>query len=201
MELTSLLEKMKMEHLTDQLDTVCEQAAKPGGYCVNFKRGGFTFTPAIHYLNEFGPSGHMAKAFDTLGLPSDIQFCLQDPQRRIIGPDLDITLSTDVDQFAEDLICFFPKEELSIRAYMKQCGRLQKLLQGFTLESFDVMTFREKANLFLKGTLNAPQLLRYKGKTGESFLDAYFQDPVLTISPRNARRGYRVSRFTQRGDA
>ena len=28
MELTSLLEKMKMEHLTDQLDTVCEQAAK-----------------------------------------------------------------------------------------------------------------------------------------------------------------------------
>ncbi len=28
MEQTSLLEKMKMEHLTDQLDTVCEQAAK-----------------------------------------------------------------------------------------------------------------------------------------------------------------------------
>jgi len=169
---------------------ICEQAAKPGGYCVNFKRGGFTFTPAIHYLNEFGPDGYMTQAFDTLGLSSDIQFCLQDPQRRIIGPDLDITLSTDVDQFAEDLIHLFPKEELSIMAYIKECGKLVKMLEGLTIESFDVMTFREKANLFLKGMFKAPQLLRYRGKTGESVLDAYFQDPVLKyILNFDARRG------------
>jgi len=169
---------------------ICEQAAKPGGYCVNFKRGGFTFTPAIHYLNEFGPAGHMTQAFDTLGLPSEIEFCLQDPQRRIIGPDLDITLSTDVDQFAEDLIQFFPKEELSIREYIKECRKLVKMLEGLTIESFDVMTLREKANLLLKGMFKAPQLLRYRGKTGESVLDATFQDPVIKyILNFDARKG------------
>ena len=163
---------------------ICEQAAKPGGYCVNFKRGGFTFTPAIHYLNEFGPDGHMAQAFDTLGLPSEIDFCLQDPQRRIIGPDIDITLSTDVDQFAEDLIHFFPREELSIRAYIKECGKLVKMLDGLTIESFDVMTFREKCNFFLKGMFKAPQLLRYRGKTGESCTGRHLSGPGYQIHPQ-----------------
>ena len=51
----------------------------------------------------------------------------------------------------------------------------------------------KKANLFLKGTLKAPQLLRYKGKTSESFLDAYFQDPVLKyILNFDARKGASV---------
>jgi len=31
---------------------ICEQSSKPGGYCQNFKRNGFTFTPAVHYLSR-----------------------------------------------------------------------------------------------------------------------------------------------------
>ena len=65
---------------------ICEQSSKAGGYCVNFKRHGFTFAPAVHYLNEFGPNSQMKEAFETLGLPSEIEFCPQDPQRRIITP-------------------------------------------------------------------------------------------------------------------
>ena len=45
---------------------ICEQSSKPGGYCVNFRRNGFTFAPAVHYLNEFGPNSQMKEAFQTL---------------------------------------------------------------------------------------------------------------------------------------
>ena len=82
---------------------ICEQSSKAGGYCVNFRRNGFTFAPAVHYLNEFGPTGQMKEAFQTLGLPPEIEFCPQDPQRRIITPHFHLTLSTDIDQFEKDL--------------------------------------------------------------------------------------------------
>ena len=37
MELNALLERLKMPHLADRLDTVCEQAAKRElGYCQTF---------------------------------------------------------------------------------------------------------------------------------------------------------------------
>jgi prolycopene isomerase len=82
---------------------ICEQSSKPGGYCVNFRRNGFTFAPAVHYLNEFGPNSQMQEAFQTLGLPPEIEFCPQDPQRRIITPHFHLTLSTDIDRFERDL--------------------------------------------------------------------------------------------------
>jgi phytoene dehydrogenase-like protein len=98
---------------------ICEQSSKPGGYCQNFKRNGFTFTPAVHFLNEFGPNGQMKEAFQTLGLPPEIEFYPQDPQRRIITPHFHLILSTDIDRFERDLIQLFPRERLSIPAYIE----------------------------------------------------------------------------------
>jgi len=97
---------------------ICEQSSKPGGYCQNFKLNEFIFTPAVHFLNEFGPNGQMKDAFEILGLPHEIEFCSQDPQRRIITSHFEITLSTDIDRFERDLTRLFPAEGRSIHAYI-----------------------------------------------------------------------------------
>ncbi|MBW2040391.1 MAG: NAD(P)/FAD-dependent oxidoreductase [Deltaproteobacteria bacterium] len=158
---------------------ICEQSSKPGGYCQNFRRNGFTFAPAVHYLNEFGPHGSMKEAFQTLGLPPEIEFCPQDPQRRIITPNFHITLSTDIDRFERDLIHLFPSERLSIHAYIRELKRLVKSIEAFSIKSFDLISFKEKFELLYKGLFKAPQLLRYRGKTGREVLDSFFKDPLL----------------------
>jgi phytoene dehydrogenase-like protein len=157
---------------------ICEQSSKPGGYCVNFKREGFTFAPAVHYLNEFGPNSQMQEAFQTLGLPPEIEFCPQDPQRRIITPHFHLTLSTDIDRFEKDLIHLFPKERLSIHAYIGELQRLVKNIEGLSIKSFDLISLKEKFQLLNK-LIKRPQLLRYRGKTGQEVLDSFFKDPLL----------------------
>jgi phytoene dehydrogenase-like protein len=158
---------------------ICEQSAKAGGYCVNFQRNGFTFTPAVHYLNEFGPHGQMEEAFQTLGLPREIEFCPQDPQRRIITSSFDLTLSTDIDRFENDLSHLFPKERFSIHAYIEEWKRLVKIIEDLPLKSLEVISLKEKLHLVYKGLLRGPQIFRYRGKTGQDVLDSFFQDPLL----------------------
>jgi prolycopene isomerase len=157
---------------------VCEQSSKPGGYCVNFKRDGFTFAPAVHYLNEFGPNSQMEEAFQTLGLPPEIEFCRQDPQRRIITPHFHLTLSTDIDRFEKDLIHFFPKERLSIHSYIGELKKLVKSIEGLSIKSFDLISPREKVQLLFE-LVKRPQLFRYRGKTCQEVLDSFFKDPLL----------------------
>jgi prolycopene isomerase len=157
---------------------ICEQASKAGGYCVNFKRKGFTFAPAVHYLNEFGPTGQMKEAFQTLGLPPEIEFCPQDPQRRIITSHFHLTLSTDIDRFERDLAHLFPKEKLSIHAYIGELKRLVKSIEGLPLKSLEVISLKERFQLLHK-VMKAPQLLQYRGKTCHEVLDSFFKDPLL----------------------
>src|SRR4030066_1665208 len=168
---------------------ICEQSSKPGGYCVNFRRNGFTFTPAVHYLNEFGPNSQMQEAFQTLGLPPEIEFCPQDPQRRIITPHFHLTLSTDIDRFERDLIYHFPKERLFIYAYMGELKRLVKNIEGPSIKSLYLISPKEKLQLLYK-FIKRPQLFRYRGKTGQEVLDSSFKDPLLKyLLTFGARKG------------
>jgi phytoene dehydrogenase-like protein len=169
---------------------ICEQSSKPGGYCVNFQRKGFTFTPAVHYLNEFGPHGQMEQAFQTLGLPPEIEFLPQDPQRRIITPYFQLTLSTDIDRFEGDLIHLFPQERLAIHAYIEEWKRLVKIIEDLPLKSLEVISLTEKLHLIYKGMLKGPQIFRYRGKTGQEVLDSFFKDPLLKyLLSFGARKG------------
>lgn len=168
---------------------ICEQSSRPGGYCVNFKRDGYTFAPAVHYLNEFGPNSQMEEAFETLGLPREIEFCPQDPQRRIITPHFHLTLSTDIERFEGDLVHLFPKERRSIHAYMAELKSLVKNIEGLSIKSLDVISSKEKLQLLFEFT-KRPQLLRYRGKTGQEVLDSFFKDPLLKhLLAFGSRRG------------
>jgi prolycopene isomerase len=120
----------------------------------------------------------MQEAFETLGLPSEIEFCPQDPQRRIITPYFQLTLSTDIDRFEEDLIRLFPKERLSIHAYIEELKTLVKNIEGLSIKSLDLISYKEKLQLLCK-LIKIPQIFRYRGKTGQAVLDSFFKDPLL----------------------
>lgn len=158
---------------------ICEQSSKPGGYCQNFKLNGFIFNPAVHFLNEFGPHGQMKDAFEILGLPPEIEFCPQDPQRRIMSSHFDLTLSTDIDRFERDLTRLFPGEGQSIHAYIGEWKKLVKSIEGLPLKSLDIISLKEKLQLLYKGILKGPQIMRYRGKTAQEVLDSFFKDPLL----------------------
>jgi len=158
---------------------ICEQSSKPGGYCQNFKLNDFTFTPAIHFLNEFGPHGQMKDAFQILGLSPEIEFCSQDPQRRMITSHFDLTLSTDIDRFERDLTRLFPGEGQPIHAYIREWKRLVKSIEDLPLKSLDIISLKEKFQLLCKGILKGPQIMRYRGKTAQGVLDSFFKDPLL----------------------
>jgi prolycopene isomerase len=158
---------------------VCEQSSKPGGYCQNFRRKGFTFSPAVHFLNEFGPNGQMKDAFRILGIPPLIHFCAQKTQRRIITPDFNLTLSTDIECFKNDLIRCFPREKDSIHDYFTECKLLVKSLEGLKVQSIEVISLKEKLKLLQEGIVRCRSLLRYRRKSGGDFLDSHFKDPLL----------------------
>src|SRR5262245_36800831 len=58
---------------------VLEAEVRPGGFLAGFRRGGFTFDTAIHWLNQCGPDGFARRIFDALGPGSPAT----PPQRRI----------------------------------------------------------------------------------------------------------------------
>lgn len=158
---------------------ICEQSHKPGGYCQNFKRDQYTFTPGAYFLNEFGPEGRMNAIFETLGIPNELDFRPQDPLRRVITPLFEFTLSTDVEQFERDLVKLFPSERFSIREYIKQCRELVQCLDNFSIMSAELLTIKEQFQLIYKGITKGPRLFRYLGKSAREVLDSYFRDPCL----------------------
>lgn len=158
---------------------ICEQSYKVGGYCQNFEREQYTFTPGAYFLNEFGPGGRMNAVFEALGIPNELDFLPQNPLRRIITPYFEFTLSTDVDQFERDLVRLFPAEQFSIRAYIKECKKLVQCLDNFSIVSTDLLSIKEQFQLICKGITKGPRLFRYLGKSTQEVMDSYFRDPFL----------------------
>ncbi len=48
--------------------TLLERGARPGGYAVAFRKGGFSFDPALHVVPQGGPGGEFRRMVDELGL-------------------------------------------------------------------------------------------------------------------------------------
>ena len=46
---------------------VLEAESRPGGYLAGFKRQGFVFDTAVHWLNQCGPGGMVRRLLDSIG--------------------------------------------------------------------------------------------------------------------------------------
>src|SRR4030066_223473 len=72
---------------------------------------------------------------------------------------------------------------------MGELKGLVKNIDGLSIKSLDLISLKEKAQLLYK-FIKRPQLLRYRGKTGQEVLDSFFKDPLLKyLLTFGARKG------------
>jgi len=59
---------------------VLERHSHPGGLCQSFQRGGYYFSPGVHYIGQLGPGGSLRKIYEGLGVANDLAFFEMNPQ-------------------------------------------------------------------------------------------------------------------------
>src|ERR1035437_5891690 len=58
---------------------VLEQHEVPGGWCHSFMRGGYHFSPGVHYVGQLESGDPTAAIYEGLGVADDMQFFELDP--------------------------------------------------------------------------------------------------------------------------
>ena len=82
---------------------VVEKEPHVGGYLAGFRRRGFKFDTAIHWLNQCGPGGLVHRLFEVLGKNHPVAV----PQtriRRYVGNGFDFLLTNNPDEMKDKLI-------------------------------------------------------------------------------------------------
>ena len=54
---------------------VFEQHYVPGGWCHSFQRGGYRFSPGVHYVGKLEAGGRLREVYEGLGVAGDVEFC------------------------------------------------------------------------------------------------------------------------------
>ncbi len=88
--------------------TLLERGARPGGYAVAFRKGGFSFDPALHVVPQGGPGGEFRRMADELGL--SVGFIRLERGFEIRLGDLRVDLPNDWRGFFDTLAGVAPAE-------------------------------------------------------------------------------------------
>ncbi len=152
---------------------VLEQHHAPGGWCHNFTKGGFTFSPGVHYIGRLGPGDETSKMYEGLGVANDLLFFEQNPEHYehcdIGGVKFDY--HAHLPTHKERLLKQFPHESKGINKYM---DLLQNLVHQLPL-IFQIESFRD--------VLLMPYRTRHIGRYGlyslKRILNGWISDPVV----------------------
>jgi len=152
---------------------VLEQHYIPGGWCQSFSRGGFTFSPGVHYIGQMGPGNEGREIYEGLGAANDLVFFEQNPGHyehcHIAGVkfDYDAHLPT----MTTRLLQRFPNEQKGIGSYMTL---LKNLIDQLPLV-FEINNFKD--------VILMPYRTRHIGRYGlyslKRILEDRISDPVV----------------------
>ncbi|MEL6345881.1 MAG: NAD(P)/FAD-dependent oxidoreductase [Myxococcota bacterium] len=152
---------------------VFEQHYLPGGWCHSFNRGGYQFSPGIHYIGGVQPGGLMRRLYEGLGVSGDLTFMELNPDAidhlQIGGARFDVPRGRAA--FGDRLKGRFPAESRGIDAYLAYCeGMSDQLLSTFPPETASDL-------------VRMPWRLRRVLRHGMTSLDRYLRqriaDPTL----------------------
>ena len=118
---------------------IVERGAKPGGYCVSFRRNNFLFDAGPHSLGSCRKTGQLGKLFKDLNLGSKIRLYRKDPADIVIVPGHKISFFNDVKKTKNCLIEEFNKEAENIERFfdflnISNIGFLYSKLKNFTFK-------------------------------------------------------------------
>ncbi|MGE0712928.1 MAG: phytoene desaturase family protein [Planctomycetota bacterium] len=115
---------------------VLEQHYVPGGWCHSFTRGGYRFSPGVHYVGELGPGARVRRYYEGLGVANDLEFFQLQPrgyERVLVGHDPAGFLPGGAGRFdypvgrealVEACVARFPAHARGVRRYHGTLARL-----------------------------------------------------------------------------
>jgi len=95
---------------------VAEQHYKPGGYCTSFKRQGFIFSAAAHFLGGI-KNGNLGKIFDDHNIDKIVKIKKYDPSNIIITPKYRVSFGDDLEKTIKEFQDNFPDESDNIKSF------------------------------------------------------------------------------------
>jgi phytoene dehydrogenase-like protein len=146
---------------------VFERHYLPGGWCQTFERGGYRFSPGVHYVGKLQPGGRLREVYEGLGVSGDIEFCELNPDGfdHVVAGDQRFDICKGKDELARRLKDRFPREARGIDGYLNSVEAIARELED------DVSGFG--------GVLRKPNLLRWAFFSNWSHIGAYVSDPFL----------------------
>ncbi len=159
---------------------VLEMCSRPGGYLAGFRRGGFSFDTAIHWLNQCGPEGNVRRVLDLIGEGAPETPPLK-RIRRYKGESFDYVLTSEPDLFRDALIRDYPDEEQGIRKFFdaaKTVGEAFSRLCG-KARIPDTMSLFEKSKLGIDMTLISRPFWKYLNVDAATGLAKFFKGEAI----------------------
>jgi phytoene dehydrogenase-like protein len=143
----------------------------PGGVCTSWKRKGYTFDGAIHWLSGTLPGTSMYTVLSELGATRDKHFIHHDVFRQIVIDGQRFNVYTNADELEREMLRVAPEDERAIRAFIADVRRFG----GFDLP---LDRSHPTPHEFLHMLPYLPDVLRLQGTTIAGFA-ASFQNPFL----------------------
>jgi len=169
---------------TGQKCCIVEKEPNLGGYLAGFKRKGFLFDTAIHWLNQFNTEGIAHRCFSFIDQNYSKPKRLKNIQR-YQTENFNILVTTDLEKVQADFIKYFPEEEKGIKKFfnhVEQLAQTSKKMSNF-IRSAQTMSITEKAVFYtraLPAVLPLVKHLKYAGDKGVSKgLSKYFKNDAI----------------------
>jgi all-trans-retinol 13,14-reductase len=151
---------------------VLEQHSVPGGWCHSFTRGGYHFSPGVHYVGQLAAGDSTASIYEGLGVADDLAFFEIDPnaleQCTVAGERFDYC--RDAGRLRDRFLARFPSDRHGISEYFQIVENAYSQIPLMT----NVRTFRD--------LVTVPYRTRHLGKYGlfslEWMLKRRVRDPL-----------------------
>ncbi len=98
---------------------IVEKNAKPGGYCMSFRRKGYFFDACVHSLSSFRKGGILDRLVSDLEIKEKLTLNRHNPSDLIITPDYEIKIYNDFKETIFEFQKKFPKEKSSIESFFE----------------------------------------------------------------------------------
>lgn len=150
---------------------VLEQHLIPGGYCTSFKRKGFTFDSAVHFVEGLGKKGRFYQILKELKVEKELKVYKLDPLYRVIYSDRSVLVPTNLDDYIELLSTEFPGKKENISKFFIAVDELNNEVRRlpYPLRAWNLLSIPMRFRLVFK----------YYKKTFAEMLSNFFHDEKL----------------------
>jgi len=142
---------------------VVERQDGPGGYAHGFRRGPYTFDPAVHVI---GQRGFVQNILDHLGVGDRCRLVRQEAFSGANFPGLRYALPVGVEAFVEANVRLCPGQEASVRQFWRQCLQFFREISQLQMQ----LSLPDLARV----TAQFPTFFQYRNAALEEVLAASF---------------------------